>query len=206
MSEQGPEDRLPEAGPEVIGSREIFRGKVINLRVDQIALSGGRTATREVVEYPGAVVVIAVDEEGRVTLVRQWRHAIARFLLEFPAGGLERGEEPLKCAKRELREETGLEAERWTPVGYFFSSPGFANEILHVFLAEDLREVLADPDEDEDLQVIRCTLSDLYEHPEQLEDAKSLAALLLLQKAGDGGKLCESEYRPRSGKKSTGSL
>jgi ADP-ribose pyrophosphatase len=169
--------------PEVLSSQEVFRGKVINLRVDEIALSRGRTTTREVVEYPGAVVVIAVGSEGEVYLVRQWRHAIAQLLLEFPAGGLEPEEEPLFAAKRELREEAGLEAARWTSLGHFFSSPGFANEILHIFLAEDLSVVEADPDDDEDLQVVRYTLSELYQHPEQLEDAKSLAALLLLQKA-----------------------
>lgn len=169
--------------PEVLGSREVFEGKVIKLRVDEIGLSGGRTTTREVVEYPGAVVVIPLHENGEVTLVRQWRHAITQVLLEFPAGGLEPGEGPLESAKRELREEAGFEAVRWTSLGHFFSSPGFANEILHVFLAEDLRAVDTDPDEDEDLQVVRYALSGLYEHPEQLEDAKSLAALLLLQKA-----------------------
>ncbi len=136
----------------------MFRGKVINLRVDEIALSGGRTTTREVVEYPGAVVVIALDSEGDVYLVRQWRHAISKLLLEFPAGGLEPGEEPLVAAKRELREEAGLEASHWTSLGHFFSSPGFANEILHVFLAQDLSVVEPDPDDDEDLQVVRYTL------------------------------------------------
>ncbi len=177
--------RAPER-PEVTGSREVFAGKVINVRVDDIALSGGRTATREVVEYPGAVVVIALSGAGEVTLVRQWRHAIGQLLLEFPAGGLEPGEDPSVSAQRELREEAGLEAASWTRLGHFFSSPGFANEILHVFLAEDLTTVEADPDEDEDLQVVRYRLSDLYEHPEKLEDAKSLAALLLLRAARPG--------------------
>jgi len=169
--------------PHVIGSREVFRGKMIDVRVDEIALSGGRTTTREVVEYPGAVVIVALTDDGQVYLVRQWRHAISQVLLEFPAGGLEPGEEPLVCAKRELREEAGLLAERWTSLGHFYSSPGFANEILHVFLAEGLESVQSDPDDDEDLQVVRYELSALYEHPEGLEDAKSLAALLLLQKA-----------------------
>jgi ADP-ribose pyrophosphatase len=182
-----PGDVPEDVFPEVTGSTEVFQGKVISLRVVDIELSGGRKATREVVEYPGAIVVIALDADGTVTMVRQYRHAIKQYLLEFPAGGLEPGEEPLLCARRELREETGLEAERWTSLGHFYSSPGFANEILHVFLAEDLRTVDADPDEDEDLQVIRYELSGLYAHPEQLVDAKSLAALVLLQKARGTG-------------------
>ena len=92
------------------------------------------------VEHPGAVVIIALDDEGEVTLVRQYRHAIGRYLLEFPAGGLEPGEEPLATAQRELREEVGLEAGALDLAGAVSSRrPGFANEILHVFLAEDLR-------------------------------------------------------------------
>ncbi len=172
--------------PEVLASREVFAGKMINVRVDDIELSRGRRTTREVVEHPGAVVIIALNDNGEVTLVRQWRHAIGRLLLEFPAGGLEPGEEPRATAIRELREEAGLEAALWTPLGHCFSSPGFANEILHIYLAEELRAVEADPDEDEDLQIVRCPLSGLYDQPEQLEDAKSLAALLLLQKVRGG--------------------
>jgi ADP-ribose pyrophosphatase len=172
-----------EVAPEVITSREVYAGKIIKLRVDEIALSGGRTTTREVVQHAGAVVIIPLDDNGEVVLVRQYRHAIEQYLLELPAGGLEPGEEPLATAQRELREEVGMEAATWTSLGYFFSSPGFASEILHVFLAEGLRPGYADPDEDEDLVVVRCKATDLFEHPEQLLDAKSLAALLLLRKA-----------------------
>jgi ADP-ribose pyrophosphatase len=173
--------------PTVLRSEVVHQGKVISLRVDEVSLPRGRRTTREVVEHPGAVVVIALDEKGGVPLVRQYRHAVGRYLLELPAGGLEPGEEPLTTAQRELMEEVGLEAARWTSLGHFFSSPGFSNEILHVFLAEDLREAHADPDEDEDIVVVVHSLRELYEHPEQLEDAKSLAALLLLRKAsGDG--------------------
>ena len=131
--------------------------------------------------------MIALDEKDQVALVRQYRHAVKRYLLELPAGGLEPGEQPLATAQRELREEVGLEAARWTALGYFFSSPGFANELLHVFLAEDLRPAYAEPDEDEDIAVVRYSLSDLYEHPEQIEDAKSLAALLLLSRVAKAG-------------------
>jgi ADP-ribose pyrophosphatase len=172
--------------PDVLGSHEVFAGNVINVRVDKIELSGGRKATREVVEYPGAVVVIALTETGEVTLVRQYRYAIGRYLLEFPAGALEKGEDPLVSAQRELREEAGLEAAAWTSLGSFFSSPGFANEILHVFLAEGLRPGHADTDEDEDIQVVRYKVNELYDHPEYIHDAKTLAALVLLQKARSG--------------------
>jgi ADP-ribose pyrophosphatase len=176
-------DRPEQAIPDVLGSRVVYEGKVVSLRVDEIALPHGRRATREVVEHPGAIVVIALDEHGEVALVRQYRHAVKRYLLELPAGGLEPGEEPLAAAQRELREEVGVEAARWTPLGSFFSSPGFANEILYVFLAEDLKPAYAEPDEDEDISVVRYGLSELYEHPERIEDAKSLAALLLLSRA-----------------------
>jgi ADP-ribose pyrophosphatase len=171
----------PLSLPEVLRSQRVYEGKVVSLWVDEIALPGGRRATREVVEHPGAVVVIALDENGRVALVRQYRHAVKKYLLEFPAGGLEPGEAPLATAQRELREEVGLEAAKWTALGSFFSSPGFANEMLHAFLAEDLRPGFAPPDEDEDIAVVRYNLCELFEHPTLLEDAKSLAALLLLR-------------------------
>jgi ADP-ribose diphosphatase len=173
--------------PEVFESRVVYEGKIVSLRVDQIALSDGRTATREVVEHPGAVVIIALDQDSQVTLVRQYRHAVRRYLLELPAGGLEPGEEPLFTAQRELREEVGLDAAEWTSLGRFFSSPGFANELLHVFLARDLRPAHAEPDDDEDITVVKLGLEELYEHPELIEDAKSLAALLLLHSLGGSG-------------------
>jgi ADP-ribose pyrophosphatase len=169
--------------PAVLSSRQVYKGKVVSLRVDEISLMNGGRATREVVEHPGAVVVIALDEERRVALVRQYRHAVNCYLLELPAGGLEPGESPLETAQRELREEVGVEAAAWTRLGSFFSSPGFASEILHVFLAEQLRPARAEPDDDEDIVVVRYRLSELYEEPGQLRDAKSLAALLLLRKA-----------------------
>lgn len=170
----------PDFMPEVLSSRQVYRGKVVTLRVDDISLPDGGQATREVVEHPGAVVIIALDAEDRVALVRQYRHAIKRYLLELPAGGLEPGEAPLETAQRELREEVGAEAAVWTRLGSFFSSPGFANEILHVFLAEDLRSAPIEPDDDEDIVVVRCKVSEVYRHLDDILDAKSLAALLLL--------------------------
>jgi ADP-ribose pyrophosphatase len=165
--------------PQVLSTLLVYQGKVISLRVDEISLPKGRTATREVVEHAGAVVVIAVDREDRVYLVRQYRHAIGRALLELPAGCVEEGEEPLEAAKRELREEVGLEAREWRYLGSFYSSPGFANEVLHAFSARELVENVPDPDFDEDLSVSRCEITRLLQDLDQLADAKSLAALFL---------------------------
>lgn len=165
--------------PKVISSQSIYRGKIIDVRVDEIELPGDRIATREVVSHAGAVVVAAVDEEERVYLVRQYRHAVGRELVELPAGGLEPDEEPLSAAKRELREEAGLEADEWVSLGAFFSSPGFANEKLYAFLARGLKVVEVDPDEDEDLEICRYPLSDLLAHLGEITDAKTLATLLL---------------------------
>jgi 8-oxo-dGTP pyrophosphatase MutT (NUDIX family) len=166
--------------PRVVSSRTVYEGRMINMRVDDIALSEGRTATREVVAHRGAVVIAAVDGEGCVYLVRQYRHAIGQYLLELPAGCLEADEEPLAAAQRELREEVGLEARLWTPLGDFFSSPGFANERLHAFLARALTPVESDPDDDEDICVVRYPLTDLFTYLELIEDAKTLATLCLL--------------------------
>jgi ADP-ribose pyrophosphatase len=173
--------------PEVLSSRPVYEGKIVTMRVDEISLPQGGVATREVVEHPGAVVIVALDDQDNIYLVRQYRHAIRRMLLELPAGTLELGEEPLVAAKRELREEVGLVAEQWHYLGAFFSSPGFANEHLHVFLARELSQQEAEPDYDEDLTVVRMSLSELRSRPADTPDAKTLAALYLLQEASDHG-------------------
>ena len=120
---------------EVVASRVVFDGRVFTVRVDDVRLPDGRIATRDVIEHPGAVVIAALDDGGRVALVRQYRHAVGGELLELPAGTLEPGEPPAETAVRELREETGLVGGRWEPLGSFFSSPGFLHEEMHAFLA-----------------------------------------------------------------------
>lgn len=172
-----------ESAPEVVSSRTVYAGKVIDVHVDEIVLPEGITALREVVEHPGAVVVAALDDDDHIFLVRQYRHPIGCELLELPAGTLEPGEEPLVAAKRELREEAGLEARRWTPLSIFYSSPGFANEGLYPFLAQDLATVPADPDDDEVISVVRYPLAAVFEHLDEIADAKTLATLLLIEKA-----------------------
>lgn len=171
------------AVPKTAGSRLIYKGRVVKMRVDEVLLPNGATTTREVVEHPGAVVIVALEREQRVYLVRQYRHAISRVLLELPAGTVEPGEEPIDTAKRELLEEVGLTAERWSFLGSFFSSPGFLSEELHVFLAQDLTQKESAPDFDEDLVVLTMPLAELEARRTETLDAKTLAALYLLQEA-----------------------
>lgn len=170
----------PTARPTVANSNIIYRGRVVSMRVDEVTMPHGVTAIREVVDHPGAVVVAALDDAGWIYLVSQYRHAIASDLLELPAGGLEPGEEPLQAAKRELREEVGLQAREWLPLGSFFSSPGFANEQLHAFVARGLSPANGEPDDDEELSVVKVPLCEVLGELDRLKDAKSLATLLLL--------------------------
>ncbi|MHB8176403.1 MAG: NUDIX domain-containing protein, partial [Thermoleophilia bacterium] len=128
----------------VLSTSQIYDGRIINLRLDEVELPDGRHAQREVVEHPGACVIVPVDQQGRVYLVRQYRDAAAEELLELPAGKLEPGEEPLACARRECLEELGLEAGSWTHLASFYSSPGFCDELLHCFLARELRQGVSD--------------------------------------------------------------
>lgn len=184
-----PRSRISGELPQVVDSRPVYAGKVVSLRVDEITLPGGGTALREVVDHPGAVVVVAVDAESQVYLVRQYRHPIREYLLELPAGALEPDEEPLAAAIRELREEVGLVARVWIPLGSFFSSPGFANERLHAFLARGLAPVPAEPDDDEDICVVRYPLTQLLDNLEETPDAKTMATLLLAERALSGGEM-----------------
>ncbi|HXF50956.1 MAG TPA: NUDIX hydrolase [Dehalococcoidia bacterium] len=166
----------------VASSQRVFSGVLINLRVDELALPNGRRGRREVVEHPGGVTIVPLRDDGRLLLVRQYRHPTGRALLEFPAGGLDPGEEPLACAARELQEEVGYRAERLEKLGGFFLAPGYDTEYQHAFLAEGLTPVEMRPDDDEVIEVAPLTASQLVEAAESggIEDAKTLAALFLL--------------------------
>ena len=168
--------------PERLGSRVVYEGRVLTMRVDQIRLPNGATAVREVVDHRGAVVVAALDAEDRLVLVKQYRYAIDRDLVEFAAGVLEVGEDPAEAAVRELREEAGISAGTWDRLGSFFSSPGFVHEELHAYLARDLQNVPRDLDFDEDIDLEWIPMQSLLNRPEQITDAKTLATLLLVER------------------------
>ena len=163
-------------------SRRAYQGRLISLRVDDVELADGRRSSREIVEHPGAVAIVPWGDR-RLTLVRQWRQAVAQELLEVPAGTLEPGEEPLVTAKRELREETGLEAEAWQVGPSFFTAPGFCTERLTVYLATDLRHAARTAGAtDEAIESTALTLGQALEAIGQgsVIDAKSLIGILWL--------------------------
>jgi len=126
---------------EVLASEEVYRGRVITLRRDTVAMPGGGDSAREVVAHPGAVAIVALDDEDRVTMVRQYRHPVRARLWELPAGLRDaEGEPPLETAKRELAEEALLAAERWSLLTTHYSTPGFCDEMVLVYLAEGLTD------------------------------------------------------------------
>ena len=145
-----------------VSSEEIFDGAVLHVFKDQISLPDGRTAERELIRHVGAVCVVPVTEDKDVVLVRQYRYPIAQPVIEIPAGRLDYpGEDRLEAAKRELREETGYTADRWTEIGLYYGAPAFSDEKITIYLAEGLHRGEQDPDEDEFLEVFEMPLSKL---------------------------------------------
>ena len=155
-------------------SQTVYDGKKIDVTVERWG-----EHEREVVEHPGAVAIVAIDREGMLTLVRQLREAVRTKLLELPAGTLEEGEEPLACARRELQEETGLTGGTWRQVTAFYTTPGFSRERMHLFFAEELERGEASSESDEELEVVRWPGGEIAAKMGEIEDAKTLAGLLL---------------------------
>jgi ADP-ribose pyrophosphatase len=150
--------------------RTVFEGKLIDVVVDD---------GTEIVLHPDAVAIVAVDRDGVVTLVRQVREPVGGPVLELPAGLLETGESPLECARRELREETGLHGGEWVEVASAYTTPGFCDERMHLFVATGLEQGEASPEESEDLELVRVPADELPSLLAELEDMKTLAGLLL---------------------------
>ena len=147
--------------PSFLASEVVYRGRVVNLRVDRVATKDGHEYQREVVEHPGAAVMIVQPDADHLVLVRQWRHAAGIRTWEIPAGTLDPGESPLTAAARELREETGYTAGRLVPIFAGYSAPGFSAELLHFFHATELVAGDTDPDEGEELLVETFSLDEL---------------------------------------------
>jgi ADP-ribose pyrophosphatase len=167
--------------PEVVGSERLFQGRVVGLRVDEVRLEAGRTFRAEVVEHVPSVGIVPLREDGRVVLIRQYRHPVGDWLLEIPAGSVDPGETPEACARRELAEEIGCRAEDTIRLGGFYLSPGYATEFMHIFLARGLSPAAADPDEDEQIDLAEMPLTEALRMARagELCDAKTIAALAL---------------------------
>ena len=157
-----------------------YEGIIIDLNVDLIRLPDGKQSYREVVEHPGGVCILPVDDDGYAYLVRQYRYPAREHLIEAPAGKLEFGEDPLKCAVRELGEETGFTAGQMIPLGRYYSSPGISTEQIYLFLAVQLRRGSAHLDEGEFLDLLRIPFDELYErvHGGDINDGKTAIAVL----------------------------
>lgn len=162
-------------------SRHAWRGRRISVRIDEVERSDGHRTSREIVEHPGAVAMLAWDGE-RLALVRQWRHATGEVLLEIPAGTLEPDEPPAETARRELAEEAGLAAERWEVGPRFYTAPGFCDELMHLYLATDLRDASGEADADEVLEPLWMTLDHALAAIDDgaIRDAKTIAGVLWL--------------------------
>jgi ADP-ribose pyrophosphatase len=165
---------------ELLESRAIFQGRVLGLEVDRVRLANGKVSELEIVRHPGAVAVAPVTASGEVLLVRQFRYATGDWLLEVPAGKLDLGEEPNTAASRELEEETGYRPGRLEPLGRVWTTPGFSNEIIHLYLALDLEPANQALQDDEVLTVERLPLDAAVERAldGRLLDSKSICCVL----------------------------
>jgi ADP-ribose diphosphatase len=161
------------------GVRDVYKGRIVDLRLEDVTLPNGVHVTLEMVRHPGAAAIVAVDGAGTVTLVRQFRHAAGGFIWEIPAGTLDAGEDPAHCAARELREEAGLVAAQWVHLGSIFTAPGFCDERIHLFLARALTTAVQQLDYDEVLSVARVPLAEALSmiRAGEIQDAKTIAGL-----------------------------
>lgn len=165
-----------------LSSKRVYTGRLLRLRVDEVRLPNGRITRREIVVHRGAVVIAALDDQGQIPLVRQYRKAVERTLLELPAGTLEVGENPEDCAFRELQEETGYRADTLKTLATFYTAPGYSDEHLYLYLATGLHREHVESAEDEFIEVVLLPLDDALDLVRRGEicDAKSIAGLLLV--------------------------
>lgn len=162
-----------------VSSQYLYQGKILNLRLETVRLSNGLTSQREIIEHSQAVVIVPLDDDSNVIMVRQYRKAIDKMLLELPAGGMNEAEDPQVAAARELEEETGYTG-MLQRLGGFYAAPGYCTEYLHLFLATELVKGPAHPEEDEQIETIAVPLSQITSLivMEEIQDSKSIAGLL----------------------------
>jgi ADP-ribose pyrophosphatase len=184
------------ATAKLISSKLSYRGKVFSVFTDKVLEPSGNTNVRDVIRHNGSVVVLAVDESKNpkdpdIIFERQYRHAAGQFLIELPAGRVEPGESTLAAAKREMIEETGYRAKRWTLLTKYFASPGFLGEWMQIYLARDIREGVSQPEADENIEVFRLPLSEALElvATNKIHDGKTLIGLMLYDAGRRAGRL-----------------
>lgn len=167
-----------------IKTEKIFDGRIITLQVDDVTLPNGETSKREIIKHPGAVAVIAITKENKIVLVEQYRKPLEKSLVEIPAGKLEPGENPMIAAIRELEEETGYTTNNLSFITSFYTSPGFADELLHLYITDDIVKVDQPRalDDDEFVEVLELTLDEAkqYVEEERIHDVKTAYAVLYL--------------------------
>jgi len=164
----------------ILSTQQIYQGRAVKLRVDRVRKPGGKETTREIVEHGECVAILAVDAEDKVLLVRQFRHAVGKELLEIPAGSVDPGESPAQAVCRELQEETGYFPRKIERLGGFYSAPGYCTEYLHLYLATDLTFSPLQAEDSEDIELVRipfASITDLITSG-KICDAKSIAGLL----------------------------
>ncbi|WP_317891084.1 NUDIX hydrolase [Edaphobacter bradus] len=191
-----PAAKKKSAKTRVLSSKVVFKGKVFSVTSDEVIEPGGARNTREVIRHSGSVVILAVDEsmnpkDPEIILERQYRHAAGQFLLELPAGRREPNEPPLAAAKREMIEETGYRAKRWTLLTKYFASPGFLGEWMQIYLAREISVGASQPEDDEQIEVVRMPLSKALAlvAANKIHDGKTLIGLMLYDAARRTGRL-----------------
>ena len=166
-----------------LNSRLLHEGRNFDFLVDEVELPNGHVTQRDIVRHPGAVAIVPLLGDGRVALIRQYRYAAGKNLLEIPAGTLEQGEPPLECAARELREETGYEAQELEPLLRCFMAPGYSDEVIHFFVARGLSVVGDDPEDDEEITLESYSLEEVRRMivDNVIEDSKTIVGILSLR-------------------------